>query len=99
MTEQGTDCAEQHLYDAATAWTTSPDRGPAKGIQAACQALIDGVDSPTLRDLAGSSTRDSATDVRDLITRALAELAIPAVGALPPGYQVLAGGGIAHRPG
>jgi hypothetical protein len=67
-------------------------------IAAACQALVDGVDSPALRELAGASIRDSAADVRDLVTRTLDELAIPAVGTLPPGCRVTAGG-VAHRPG
>ncbi|MBT8227891.1 MAG: hypothetical protein HKP61_15675 [Dactylosporangium sp.] len=98
MTEPDTDSAVQRLYDAATAWSGDPACGSGDVIAAACQALVDGVDSPTLRDLAGASVRDSAAGIRDLVTRALDELMIPAVGTLPPGCRVAASGGVVHRP-
>ncbi len=99
VTEPGTDSAEQRLYDAATTWSTRPDRGPADVIEAACQALGEGVDSPTLRELAGASVRGLGVDIRHLVTRSLDELAIPAVGTLPPGRRIAAGGSVTHRPG
>ena len=66
-------------------------------IDAACQALIDGLDSPTLRELAGASPSDSSWDVRELADRALDELRIPRPGAVPAGHLVAAGGGVARR--
>ncbi|GAA1864687.1 hypothetical protein GCM10009687_35060 [Asanoa iriomotensis] len=60
-------------------------------IQGACQALIDGLDSPALRDLAGASVRDRPTDVHELVVAALAELDIPYPGTIV--------GPLARRPG
>jgi hypothetical protein len=69
----------------------------AEVIDAACQALIDGLDSPALRELAGASPRDSSWEVRELAGRTLDELRIPAPGTVPAGYAVAAGGGVTRR--
>lgn len=49
--------AEQTLYDAVARWVPDSGYGPSGMIDAACQALVDGLDSPTLRELAGASPR------------------------------------------
>ncbi|MCT2586718.1 hypothetical protein [Actinophytocola gossypii] len=93
-----TESPEQRLYEAATRWDA--DWGhQADLIDAACAALVDGVDSPTLRELAGASARDYRWDVQELVARTFEELDIPAPGTLPNGSVVTAGGGIARRSG
>jgi hypothetical protein len=69
--------AERRLYEAAVRWTANPHRGPTNLVDAACQALVDGLDSAALRELAGLSAHDSFTVVRDLLAKALDELGIP----------------------
>jgi hypothetical protein len=89
--------AEQRLYDAAARWNPDTGYGLSDLIYAACQALIDGLDSPTLRELAGASLRDSSWDVRELVVKTLDELGIPQPGAVPAGFAVAAGGGVERR--
>jgi len=91
--------AEQRLYDAAARWVPDMGYGMSDMIDAACHALIDGLDSPALRELAGASPRDSSWDIRELAGRALDELRIPQPGTIPAGYLVAAGGGVARRAG
>lgn len=43
----------------------------------AAHALVDGHDSPALRELAGLPRRSDATEIRELYTQALHELGIP----------------------
>jgi hypothetical protein len=81
--------AEQRLYDAVARWNPDTGHGMPDVIDAACQALIDGLDSPTLRELAGASLRDRSTDVRELTDRALDELAIPRPAERTAGRLVL----------
>jgi hypothetical protein len=92
VAEEASGSAEQRLYDAATKWMANPQYGPADLVQAACQALIDELDSPSLRELASASVHDSSWDLRELLTRTLDELHIPHPGAVPTGYAVGAGG-------
>jgi hypothetical protein len=99
VTENDGGSAEQHLYDAVARWNADTGYGLADLIDAACQALIDGLDSPTLRALAGASVKDSSWDIRELVSKALEELQIPYPGTVPPGFAVAAGGGLARRPG
>ncbi|MEU8404570.1 hypothetical protein AB0C19_00010 [Micromonospora sp. NPDC048842] len=99
MTEKGSGSAEQRLYDAVAHWNTDTGYGLADLIHAACQALIDGLDSPTLRELAGASVRDSSWDIGDLVGKSLEELRVPYPGTVPPGFALAAGGGVARRPG
>jgi hypothetical protein len=89
--------AEQRLYDAVARWNPGSGYGLSDLIHAACQALIDGLDSPTLRELAGASPRDSSWDVRELVLKTLDELGIPQPGTVPAGCAVAAGGGVARR--
>ncbi|MBN6041087.1 hypothetical protein [Amycolatopsis sp. 195334CR] len=90
---------EQRLHDALASWVADPDGGPAELIDAACAALAGGLDSPALRDLAGTSARDSTWGLRELAERVLQELDIPLPGRIPPGYYAAPGGGITRRPG
>ncbi|MCG5443040.1 hypothetical protein NIE79_000830 [Micromonospora sp. NIE79] len=99
MTEKGGGSAEQRLYDAVAHWNTDTGYGLADLIDAACQALIDGLDSPTLRELAGASVHDSSWDIGDLVGKSLGEIGIPYPGTVPPGFALAAGGGVARRPG
>jgi hypothetical protein len=89
--------AEQRLYEALSQWTADTERGPADMIDAVCQALVDGLDSPALRDLAGASARDRSSDIRELAIRTLEELGIPQPGTLPAGYAVAVAGGLVRR--
>jgi hypothetical protein len=91
--------AEQRLYDAVTQWDSGTGFGSSDVIDAACQALVDGLDSPTLRELAGASPRDRWADVRELFDRTLDELGIPRAGTVPTGCAVAAGGGVVRRAG
>nr|WP_296070347.1 hypothetical protein [uncultured Actinoplanes sp.] len=86
---------EERFLAAFHAWDRGADYGPAGIIDAACQALIDGLDSPALRELAGASERDSYDTIRDLARRALAELGIPET--VPPGHILARGGGTRRR--
>jgi hypothetical protein len=65
-------------------------------IDAACAALVGGLDSPALRELAGASAADPSSDVRELVARSLAELSIPEVGTVAVGHVAAAGGGTAR---
>ncbi|WP_373291053.1 hypothetical protein [Micromonospora parathelypteridis] len=99
VTEKGSGSAEQRLYDAVAHWNPDTGYGLADTIHAACQALIDGLDSPTLRELAGASVHDSSWDVGELVTKSLEELEIPYPGTVPPGFALAPGGGVTRRPG
>lgn len=89
--------ALQRLYDAADRWTANPRHGATEVIAAACQALVDGLDSPTLRELAGASVNDPSHDLRSLLDATLDELHIPQPGTLPPG-RIIGVSGIVRRP-
>ncbi|WP_435795746.1 hypothetical protein [Micromonospora zamorensis] len=99
VTEEGNGLAEQRLYDAVAHWDTGTGYGVADLIHAACQALVDGLDSATLRELAGASVRDSSWDIGDLVVRSLEELGVPYPGTVASGFALAAGGGVARRPG
>jgi hypothetical protein len=97
VTENDSMPAEQRLHDAVARWVPDTGYGMSDMIDAACQALLDGLDSPALRELAGASPRDSSWDVRELAGRTLEELGIPQPGTVPAGHLVAAGGGVARR--
>lgn len=73
--------------------------GPGALVDAACTALVDGLDSPALRDLAGASPKDRLSDVMATAETALDELRVPWPGTVPPGHRVAAGGGVVRRSG
>ncbi|MBM7774126.1 hypothetical protein JOD54_004330 [Actinokineospora baliensis] len=58
-------------------------------------ALVDGVDSAGLRDLAGASARDSRWEIGELVAAMSEELGIP--GSVPLGFTAAAGGGVIRR--
>ena len=89
--------SEQRLHDAAAEWDQDRRYGSSGLIDAACQALIEGLDSPTLRELADASPRDSSWEIRELVGTTLDELGIPQPGSIPAGHVVAAGGGLARR--
>lgn len=99
VTEKGSGSAEQRLYDAVAHWNADTGYGLEDLIHAACQALVDRLDSPTLRELAGASVNDSSWDIGELVGKSLEELGIPYPGTVPPGFTLAAGGGVARRPG
>jgi hypothetical protein len=55
VVEERDGSAQQRLYDAAAGWTANPGFGAAELIDAACQALVEGLDSAALRELAPCS--------------------------------------------
>jgi hypothetical protein len=91
--------AEQRLFDAATRWPKSGGTGDAhrRLIDAATQALLDGLDSPGLRMLAGASARDRSDELGGLLDTSLTELSIPLPGTMPPWQRIEAGGRIWSR--
>jgi hypothetical protein len=78
--------AERALSDAVAFWRLGPGVGAAASdlIDAATQALVDGLDSPTLRELAGESPRESWFVLSPMVERTLEELGIPDLLAKAP---------------
>jgi hypothetical protein len=64
------------LYDAAVLWAVGYQSG-ADVVRAACDALVAGADSPSLRALAGVSTRHADTGLRDILPATFEELELP----------------------
>lgn len=94
MAGMGDDVApEAGLFDAAMRWNPETGNGKKGLIDAACQALVDGLDSPSLRELAGASPKDLTDEVRAMLEATFEELGIPAPGTLPLGHTVALGGG------
>lgn len=96
------DLPELRLFNAVARWDAAYAAyaaDPGAVVDAACQALVDGLDSPALRELAGMSARDRRDEVEPVVTQTLLELGVPRAADLPSGYQVAAGGGVEPRPG
>jgi hypothetical protein len=72
--------AEQRLYDAAARWSDAPGNDAKDLIDGAVQALVDGLDSPSFRELAGASPSDRGDEIQPLLDAALDELNIPPAG-------------------
>jgi hypothetical protein len=88
----------QRLYGAAVRWLPEMSAvGHAELIEAAVQCLVEGLDSPSLRMLAGASPSEGADEIRRLLDDALKELDIPEPGIVEPWKQVVAGGGTYSR--
>jgi hypothetical protein len=86
------------LYDAAVRWLPEMSAtGHSELIEAAVQCLVEDLDSPSLRVLAGASPTDRADEIRRLLEDALGELGIPEPGTIEPWKQVVAGGGTYSR--
>lgn len=58
-------------------------RGPDEVIEAAVNCLVDGIDTPSLRLLAGASPKDSTEEVEGLVRATLQELGLPEPGTMP----------------
>lgn len=77
--------AEHDLYEAAALWWNRPRDLPAV-VDAACHALVAGLDSDGLAELAGVSTAESVITMRELVGRVFDELDLvwpPSGDALP----------------
>lgn len=65
--------AEHDLYEAAALWWNRPRDVPAL-VDAACDALVAGLDCDGLAELAGVSTAESVVTMRELVGRVFDEL-------------------------
>lgn len=77
--------AEHDLYEAAALWWNRPRDIPVL-VDAACDALVAGLDSDGLAELAGVSTAESVVTMRELVGRVFDELDLvwpPSGDALP----------------
>lgn len=89
--------AEQRLYDAASRWSDSPGFDTKDLIDGAVQALVDDLDSPSLRELAGASPSDRTDEIQSLLDATLDELNIPRPGGVDPWKRIMSGGRIFSR--
>lgn len=81
--------AIEELADAIALWSFNPDGRGQEIIDAAVDALVGGVDSPTLRELAGVPGNESRSVLAELVAQTSAELGI--------GYSPDPTGSIAFR--
>lgn len=88
---------EQRLYDAACRWSDAPGYDAKDLIDGAVQALVDGLDSSALRELAGASTSDRSDEIQSLLDDTLDQLRIPRPGGIDPWKRVMSGGRIFSR--
>jgi hypothetical protein len=93
------DYPERRLSDAVGRWDASPHASPRAVIRAACDALVAGLDSSALRQLAGMPADSRRDEVDTVIAAMLDELGIPRVHDLMQGHQVGPGGKVIKRPG
>lgn len=84
------DDARQALADAVVLWRLQAADGADELIDAATQALVDGVDSPTLRQLAGALPRESWFGLYPLVEGTAEELGMPELLEAPPERVALA---------
>lgn len=82
--------ATEALYDAVALWEVRSTFGADEVISAAVDALLAGVDSPTLRELAALSAQDSYWTLRPVVERTLEELAISYPGPDSDDVQIAA---------
>lgn len=61
------------------------------------QALVDGLDSSALRELAGASPSDRSDEIQSLLDDTLDQLHIPRPGGIDPWKRVMSGGRIFSR--
>lgn len=78
--------AEHDLYEIAALWWNRPRDLP-QLVDAACVALVAGLDSDALAELAGVSTVESVVTIRDLVGQVFDQLGL----AWPPSSDTLAG--------
>ncbi len=75
------------FYDTATRWSTEPATENQVLVNAAAQALADGLDSASLRKLA-MAPPDDRDELRDLVDVVVAEFALPSLGTIAPPVAV-----------
>ncbi|TCC43245.1 hypothetical protein [Kribbella sindirgiensis] len=81
--------ARQRLYDAAARCSVDPHWADTdRPIEAATRALVDGLDSPALRELAGMPRSSRPGPLRQLLLDALDELDVPQPDPTSPGQRV-----------
>lgn len=90
---------EKRLFDTVARWRPEHGGGHDEVIDAACAALGEGIDSPSLRELAGASPGDSHFDLQRLVERTFEELGIAMPGTLRQGQLIGQGGVVERRPG
>jgi hypothetical protein len=66
----------EKLAEDATLWSVG-EVSSADVVRVACDALVDGLDSQALRELAGASGSASDYEIEDLLQRAAAEIGFP----------------------
>ncbi len=81
-----TTAAEHDLYEAAALWWNRP-RDLHRLVDAACVALVAGLDSDALAELAGTSTSESVVSAREVVARVCEELDL----SWPPSEETLPG--------
>ncbi|WP_298457627.1 hypothetical protein [uncultured Cellulomonas sp.] len=75
MSDGASDSSTSLLADAVSIWRLVPET-VGDVIDAATQCLVDGVDSPTLRELAGASPKESWSVLEGLVEATMEELGI-----------------------
>lgn len=94
MTARDIQKARRALIDNAARWACGFVNATAV-VDAATDALVAGVDSPTLRVLAGVPAAEATTDVPHLLERAMDELDLPYFGPGHPTGRLLAAAALA----
>jgi hypothetical protein len=92
------DYPERRLAEAVGRWDASPDASPSAVIRAACDALVAGLDSSALRELAGLPADSRRDEVDAVIATMLNELGIARAHDLKEGQQLGPGGKVMMRP-
>lgn len=90
----GIEVAERQLIDVAAQWACGFVNAT-DVVDAATDALVVGLDSPTLRILAGVPTNEATVDVPGLVERAMDELELPYFGPGHPTSRLLAASALA----
>jgi len=80
------------LYDAAARWLSEPRSSPKHLIDVAVGCLVDDLDAPSLRILAGASASDTWRELEPVLIDTLDELAIPRPDPRSPGQKIAVGG-------
>jgi hypothetical protein len=94
MTTSEIEHARRELIDIAARWACGFVNATAV-VDAGTNALVVGVDSPTLRVLAGVLAAQATIDVPDLLDRAMDELELPYFGPGHPTSRLLAAAALA----
>jgi hypothetical protein len=70
------EAAGRALTEAVGLWLVSPTLGTELLVRASCDALVAGLDTPTLRELAGEPLDASSFELQELVDRTFSELDI-----------------------